>query len=207
MPPTRSQKSRSTGAMLDRRFRPACKEKIEKFIETELAKQMRRLASVHKYLRIRDLCKEMAFGSQHAGGECRSSYNSFEFNVLCRQFLESLPEHLSLETLVVGSEPCPPDLVARWSGGRRMINAYGPTETTVTATMSAPLSGSIVPPIGRPIWNTRVYVLDGNPQPVPMDVPGELYISGAGLARGYLGRPGLSAERFVADLYGAPGAR
>src|SRR5271166_7009212 len=88
MPPTRSQKSRSTGAMLDRRFRPACKEKIEKFIETELAKQMRRLASVHKYLRIRDLCKEMAFGSQHAGGECRSSYNSFEFNVLCRQFLE-----------------------------------------------------------------------------------------------------------------------
>jgi len=75
--------------MLDRRFRPACKEKIEKFIETELAKQMRRLASVHKYLRIRDLCKEMAFGSQHAGGECRSSYNSFEFNVLCRQFLES----------------------------------------------------------------------------------------------------------------------
>ena len=45
--------------------------------------------SVHKYLRIRDLCKEMAFGSQHAGGECRSSYNSFEFNVLCRQFLES----------------------------------------------------------------------------------------------------------------------
>ena len=121
--------------------------------------------------------------------------------------LASLPEHLSLETLVVGSEPCPPDLVARWSGGRRMINAYGPTETTVTATMSAPLSGSIVPPIGRPIWNTRVYVLDGNPQPVPMDVPGELYISGAGLARGYLGRPGLSAERFVADLYGAPGAR
>src|SRR5271165_5217540 len=47
------------------------------------------LASVHKYLRIRDLCKELAFGSQHAGGECRSSYNSFEFNVLCRQFLES----------------------------------------------------------------------------------------------------------------------
>src|SRR5271166_4803092 len=99
MPPTRSQKSRSTGAMLDRRFRPACKEKIEKFIETELAKQMRRLASVHKYLRIRDLCKEMAFGSQHAGGECRSSYNSFEFNVLSRQFLESVHKYLRIRDL------------------------------------------------------------------------------------------------------------
>src|SRR5271165_1534823 len=53
------------------------------------------LASVHKYLRIRDLCKELAFGSQHAGGECRSSYNSFEFNVLCRQFLESCAFNLN----------------------------------------------------------------------------------------------------------------
>src|SRR5271165_3976110 len=54
------------------------------------------LASVHKYLRIRDLCKELAFGSQHAGGECRSSYNSFEFNVLCRQFLESVHKCLRI---------------------------------------------------------------------------------------------------------------
>ncbi|HEY2306853.1 MAG TPA: condensation domain-containing protein, partial [Streptosporangiaceae bacterium] len=73
---------------------------------------------------------------------------------------------LSLEALIVAGEPCPGELVGCWSPGRCMINAYGPTEVTVCATMSAPLSGMQAPPIGRPIWNTRMYVLDAGLEPV-----------------------------------------
>jgi len=116
--------------------------------------------------------------------------------------LETLgdPDDLFLEGLVVGGEVCPPELVARWSRGRRMVNAYGPTETTVCATLSEPLhANGEVPPLGAPVWNTRVYVLDRNLEPAPIGVTGELYIAGTGLARGYRTRPALTAERFVAD--------
>ena len=110
-------------------------------------------------------------------------------------------------TLVTAGEACTRDLATQWSPGRRMINAYGPTETTVCATASGPVDGTVTPPIGGPIANTRVYVLDGWLNPCPVGVAGELYVAGVGLARGYLGRPDLTAERFVADPFGAPGDR
>ncbi|MGW7151045.1 amino acid adenylation domain-containing protein, partial [Streptomyces sp. NPDC054878] len=118
-----------------------------------------------------------------------------------------LPEGL---TLVVAGEACSAEVARTWSRGRRMVNIYGPTEATVASTSSVPLTPESVgvPPIGRPVWNTRAYVLDDRLNPVPTGVPGELYLAGAQLARGYLNRPGLTAERFVPDPFAdAPGKR
>jgi amino acid adenylation domain-containing protein/non-ribosomal peptide synthase protein (TIGR01720 family) len=113
-----------------------------------------------------------------------------------------------LRTLIVGAEACPAHLVERWAPGRRMINSYGPTEATVVTTWTGPLApGTGAPPIGRPAGATRVHLLDAALRPVPPGVTGELHVSGPGLARGYLDRPGLTASRFVADPFGAPGER
>ncbi|MEU8820498.1 amino acid adenylation domain-containing protein [Actinoplanes sp. NPDC048796] len=107
-------------------------------------------------------------------------------------------------TVVTGADRCPPELVRRWTATHRMLNAYGPTEATVNSTYweCAP-DGPVL--IGRPDRNKSAYVLDAALQPVAPGVAGELYLAGAGLARGYLGRPALTAERFVADPFGAPG--
>ncbi|MDX2705104.1 non-ribosomal peptide synthase/polyketide synthase [Streptomyces sp. PA03-6a] len=110
-------------------------------------------------------------------------------------------------TLVVAGDVCPPETAERWSRGRLMLNIYGPTEATVASLASAPLSGSGVPPIGAPLWNMRAYVLDSALRPVPPGVAGELYLAGVQLARGYVNRPALTAERFVANPYGGPGER
>ncbi|MFB9905612.1 amino acid adenylation domain-containing protein [Allokutzneria oryzae] len=126
--------------------------------------------------------------------------------------LASLPAEAlgSVRTVFVGSEACPIELAARWHGdGRRVVNAYGPTEATVSATLWDYEPGTQGPgaPIGHPHRGTQVFVLDRTLRPVPPGVTGELYLAGSGVARGYLGRPGLSAERFVACPFGQPGAR
>nr|WSX22022.1 amino acid adenylation domain-containing protein [Streptomyces tubercidicus] len=123
--------------------------------------------------------------------------------------LATLPdgELPDLRTLVTGADAVSVELAGRWATRYRMINSYGPTESTVAATMSRPLSGEGLPPIGVPVANTRVYVLDAGLRPVPAGIPGELYIAGHGLARGYRNRAALTAERFVANPYGTPGER
>ncbi len=116
----------------------------------------------------------------------------------------------TVQSVVSAGEKCPPETAVRWSEDRHFINGYGPTETTICATTyltETPFKRYVVP-IGKPIRNVQAYILDSNFNPVPVGVPGELYIGGAGVARGYFKRPALTAERFVPNPFGNnPGAR
>ncbi|MCS7477848.1 amino acid adenylation domain-containing protein [Umezawaea endophytica] len=110
-------------------------------------------------------------------------------------------------TLLVAGEACPAPVAKRWAMDRVMINAYGPTEATVAVTASDPLDGEGTPPIGRPVTGVRAYVLDERLRAVPDGDVGELYMAGPGVARGYLRRAALTAEKFLPDPFGAPGER
>jgi amino acid adenylation domain-containing protein len=110
--------------------------------------------------------------------------------------------------LLCGGEPLPKDLAARLlAGSAALWNMYGPTETTVWSTVARLRRGDAEVSIGRPIANTEVYILDPAGQPVPVGIPGELFIAGDGLALGYHGQPELSAQRFVANPFSAANAR
>ncbi len=113
--------------------------------------------------------------------------------------LEDLP---ALETIIVAGEACTADLVQKWGAKRQFFNAYGPTEITVIATVKQCDPTDPIAPIGQPITNTQTYLLDQELQPVPIGVPGELYIGGVGVARGYLNRSQLTQERFIANPFG-----
>jgi amino acid adenylation domain-containing protein len=135
-------------------------------------------------------------------------------DLLCDQLSPAEAESLA-GTLVVGADALPVTVLRRWQQvagerGPRLLNEYGPTEISV-ANSTFPIDGADLAdtvPIGRPIPNTTMYVLDDYGNPVPVGVPGELYVGGVGVARGYLNKPSLTARSFVPDPFsGEPGGR
>nr|WP_083263182.1 amino acid adenylation domain-containing protein [Desertifilum tharense] len=103
----------------------------------------------------------------------------------------------SLQVLITGGEACSSQVVDRWAADRRFFNAYGPTEATIWATVAQLHPGDNPLTIGSPILNAEVRLLDANLNPVPAGIPGEIYIGGVGVAKGYLNRSELTAERFI----------
>ena len=142
---------------------------------------------------------ELAAFAEERGATC---------GILTPTALASVPEGslASVRCLVLGGEPWPVGLAERWAPGRRLFNVYGPTEAAVCATIGEVVPGPLS--IGRPVAGARVYVLDRRLDLVPASAHGELCIGGIVVGRGYLGRPDLTAERFVPDPHsGEPGAR
>ena len=125
--------------------------------------------------------------------------NKITHSFLSPSALSVLPQASlsNLENIAVGGEACSQEVVKKWAPQRRFFNCYGPTETTVTATLALCHPQVKNPPIGKPLDNLRVYILDANQQILPPGIPGELCIAGVGLARGYLNRPDLTSEKFV----------
>lgn len=112
---------------------------------------------------------------------------------------EKLPH---LQSLIVAGEASSAELLSKWCQNCNLFNAYGPTESTVCATIALIQSPQQKPPIGKPIGNLQVYILDPNLNPVPIGVNGELYIGGEGLAKGYLHQPILTQSKFIANPFG-----
>lgn len=125
--------------------------------------------------------------------------NKITFFSTVPTFLQMIDGDLpTVRLLIVGGEQCPPELVARWAVGRRMLNTYGPTEATVVATAAECIAGRPVT-IGRPLPGYTALVLDGGGKAVAVGETGELYIGGESVVRGYLNLPELTAERFVVN--------
>ncbi|WP_447007588.1 amino acid adenylation domain-containing protein [Saccharothrix isguenensis] len=179
-------------------------------------------ASVGFDVAVWDLCMSLGVGGRaivvpshrRVAGEALTSYiasNQATHMILPPSLVAALPADCELPegaVLVVGTETVPTELIARWARRLRVVAAYGLTEATVNSTLWAAQPDWTGPvPIGVPDPNTRCYVLDSALRPVPVGVEGELYVGGRGLARGYRGQAALTASRFVADPFGAPGAR
>lgn len=140
------------------------------------------------------------------GEEFVDLLNENKITILCPAIraLSAVPEREipTLETILAGGETCPPELINKWAKNHNLYNCYGPTEATVTTTyFKCEVGMNKTPPIGKPFANSKVYILDKYLQPVPIGVVGEIYISGVSLARGYLERPALTAEKFLPDPF------
>ncbi|MFC6012252.1 amino acid adenylation domain-containing protein [Nocardia lasii] len=147
------------------------------------------------------------YGGAELAGFLRSEHISHAF--ITPAALATVPagDFPSLHTVIVGGEACSDELVDTWASTYRMHNMYGPSEATVAVTASAAMVAGEPVPLGAPVRGMRLFVLDGRLNPVPPGTPGELYVSGPGLARGYLGKTALTAQRFVANPHGRVGER